>query len=215
MKYKRLALIGSKEFAQQIRGFAEDSNKFKVVGYFDDFEDKDTIIEGLPVLGKRENIIEVFNENGFDEIFLAAGYNNFLFREQVFEELKGKVPFANIIMPGVHLHPSLKIGSGVYIGENTFIGKNVIIGDNNFIHERTSIAHDCIIGNHNYFSGLDSLAGHVTMGDRVFVGLNVCIADNIKITDDVWIGIGATVAQDLKEPLKYMSMSTRLVPVKR
>ena len=212
---KRLALIGSKEFAQQIRGFAEDSGEFEVVGYFDDFEGIGTIIKGLPVLGSRENIIQIYNDNGFDEIFLAAGYNNFRFREQVFEEFKDKVPFANIIMPGVQLHPSIQIGRGVYIGERTIIGKNVKIGDNNFIHEGTFIAHDCIIGNHNYFSGLDSLAGCVIMGDRVFVGLNVCVADNINITDDVWIGIGATVAQDLKEPLKYMSMSIRLVPVKR
>jgi sugar O-acyltransferase (sialic acid O-acetyltransferase NeuD family) len=212
---KRLALIGSKEFAQQIRGFAEDSDEFIVVGYFDDFESKGTIVEGLPILGSRKNIEESFKNNEFDEIFLAAGYNNFQFREFVFEELKGKIPFANIIMPGVQLHSSVKIGRGVYIGERSFIGKNVVIGDNNFIHERTSIAHDCIIGNHNYFSGLDSFAGHVVMGDRIFVGLNVCVADNISITDDVWIGIGATVAQNLKEPLKYMSMSTRLVPVKK
>ena len=50
---KRLALIGSKEFAQQIRGFAEKTGEFMVVGYFDDFEEKGTIIEGLPVLGAR------------------------------------------------------------------------------------------------------------------------------------------------------------------
>lgn len=212
---KRLALIGSKEFAQQIRGFAEDSGEFNVVGYFDDFEKKGAIVEGLPILGGRIDVVEAFKNNEFDEIFLAAGYNNFQFREKVFVELNDKIPFANIIMPGVHLHSSVKLGRGIYIGERTFVGKNVVIGDNNFIHERTSIAHDCIIGKHNYFSGLDSLAGHVTMGDRIFVGLNVCVADNISITDDVWIGIGATVAQDLKEPLKYMSMSTRLVPVKK
>ena len=89
---KRLALIGSKEFAQQIRGFAEDSGEFNVVGYFDDFEKKGAIVEGLPILGCRIDVVESFKNNEFDEIFLAAGYNNFQFREKVFVELNDKIP---------------------------------------------------------------------------------------------------------------------------
>ena len=53
---KRLALIGSKDFAQQIQILAEETSVYKVVGYFDDFEEKGTIIRSLPVLGKIEDI---------------------------------------------------------------------------------------------------------------------------------------------------------------
>ena len=53
---KRLALIGSKDFAEQIQILAEETGEYKVVGYFDDFEKKGTLIRSLPILGKIEDI---------------------------------------------------------------------------------------------------------------------------------------------------------------
>ena len=149
---KRLALIGSKEFAQQIRGFAEKTGVFTVVGYFDDFEECGTIIEGLPVIGARKDIVDAYNNNKFDEIFLAAGYNNFVFRDSAFSELKGKVPFANIIMPDAELSETTSLGEGIFIGTKTYFGENVRIDDNVFIHGHTFISHDNIIVSHTYIS---------------------------------------------------------------
>ena len=112
---KKLALIGSKDFAHQIRSFANQTGEYEVVGYFDDFSSKGTIIEGLPILGKIEDIIPTYEKNVFDYLFFAAGYNNFQFREETFSSLKGKVPFANIIMPNAKLSNNVRLGEGVLI----------------------------------------------------------------------------------------------------
>ena len=210
---KRLALIGSKEFAEQIHGFAETTGDFNVVGYFDDFEPKGKLIRSLPVLGEIDDIEEEYQNKTFDCIFFAAGYNNFNFRETVFNRLFGHVPFANIIMPTAEVSPSARLGEGNYVGPHTTIAANTVIENNVFIHGHCLIGHDSIVHSHSYFSGRDYMAGFCEVGERVFVGLSVCVADHMTITNDVWIGIGSIVAKDLKESGKYMSASTRLVRV--
>lgn len=210
---KRLALIGSKEFAEQIQGFAEATGDYKVVGYFDDFEPKGKLIRSLPVLGKVEDIEAEYQNNAFDCIFFAAGYNNFNFRETVFNGLLGRVPFANIIMPTAEVNPSARLGEGNYVGPHTTIAANTVIENNVFIHGHCLIGHDSIVHSHSYFSGRDYMAGFCEVGENAFVGLSVCIADHITITNNVWIGIGSIVAKDLKEPGKYMSSSIRLIKV--
>ena len=77
---KKLALIGSKDFAQQIRFFVEYAGGYEVVGYFDDFEAPGTLVEGLPILGHSCEIEDEFKKGKFDQVFLASGYNNFQFR---------------------------------------------------------------------------------------------------------------------------------------
>ena len=210
---KKLALIGSKDFARQIRSFAERTGEYEVVGYFDDFAPKDTMVDGLPILGKIEDVIPLYEKKYFDFLFFAAGYNNFHFREHTFSTLKGKVPFANIIMPNAKLRKNVKIGEGVYIGNNTIIDSNTIIEDNVFIHGSSGIGHDGHIGAHTYISGRFNSAGFVDIGSRCFIGICVLVSDHISICDDTWIGLGCIVAKDIKNPGKYMSPSAKLYKI--
>ena len=212
---KRLALIGSKDFAEQIQDFAEETGEYKVIGYFDDFEESGTFIRGLPILGPISNAISQYKKHTFDSVFFAAGYNNFEFREKVFSQLSNIIPFANIIMKSAEIHKHAKLGQGVFVGERSIIGKDAVIGDNVFIHGSSVIAHNSKVGDHTYFSGRDYVAGFTEIGKRVFIGLGVTVSDHIYIADDIWVGIGCIVAQDLKTVAKYISTSTRLIPAKK
>lgn len=209
---KRLALIGSKEFAKQICSFVEEIPEYSIVGYYDDFESKGTIIRGLPVLGNIAEIINGYEKSLFDYVFLAAGYSNFAFREKVFNQLKGKVPFANLIMPSVKLGHHVKLGEGIFIGSNSVIADDTIINDNVFIHGHSEIGHDNIIGSHTYISGRFNSAGFSTLGNRNFFGICVIVSDHITICDDVWIGLGCIVTQNITEAGKYM-VKTKLYKI--
>lgn len=210
---KKLALIGSKDFADQIQSFAEKTGNYVVVGYFDDFEPKGKIIRSMPILGKIDEIETIFKSGVFDYIFLAAGYNNFKFRESVFNSLHGKVPFANIIMPSAKIADNVELGEGVFVGGATIIDKGTKIGNNVFIHGATTIGHDNIVGAHTYFSGRFNSAGFATIGERCFFGICSCVSDHITICDDVWIGLACVVAKNIKEPGKYMSPAAKLYKI--
>ena len=59
---KRLTLIGTKEFSEQIVTFANRTGEFEFVGYFDDLVEKGTVINGKPVLGKVEDAIQLYKQ---------------------------------------------------------------------------------------------------------------------------------------------------------
>ena len=78
---KKLALIGTKEFSEQIIAFAQRTGEFEFVGYFDDLVEKGTIVNGKPVFGKVEEAIELYKQGAFDCIFEGIGYTRFDLRE--------------------------------------------------------------------------------------------------------------------------------------
>lgn len=210
---KKLAIIGTKEFAQQIIFFATNTGEFEVIGYFDDLLSKDTIVEGLPVLGKVADAEDYYKDGLYDCIFIGIGYTRFDLREYYYKMLKGKVPFANIIMPTAKIANNVELGEGVFVGGGTIIDNGSRIDNNVFIHGSTTIGHDNHIGSHTYFSGRFNSAGFVTIGERCFFGICSCVSDHITICDDVWIGLACVVAKNINAPGKYMSPAAKLYKI--
>jgi len=210
---KKLAIIGTKEFAIQIKGFAKRIGKYEIVGYLDNIEPVGNIIDGYPVLGTVKDAIALYKAGKLDAVFIAVGYTRFDLRESFYNELKGKVPFANIIEPTAELGEGVILGEGIYIGRNTIIDDGAELKDNTFIHRNCLIGHDSVIGKHTYCSGMDHMAGYCNVGERTFIGLSVCVADHMIIGDDVYVGIGSIVAKNLKKPGKYLSQSVLLTKI--
>lgn len=204
---KRLALLGSKDFAEQIQILAEETGEYRVVGYFDDFEKRGTTIRNLPILGQINDTELLYREGAFDCVFFAAGYNNFSFRESAFEKLYGKVPFATIISSSAVIGKNVAIGEGVYIGANSYIDCNTVIGNNVFIHCGSTLGHNNIIKDHTYISGRFDTCGFVRIGKRCFVGVRCLVSDHITICDDTWLGIGSLILKDISQPGKYMTFN--------
>lgn len=210
---KKLAIIGTKEFAKQITDFAIQTGDFEVVGYYDNIEPKGSIVNGCPVLGTVLDAVEGYREHVFDEIFIAVGYTRFDLRELFYNQLKGKVPFGNIIMPSAKISSNVQLGEGVFIGGGTTIDKGSIIDNNVFIHGASIIGHNNHIGSHTYISGRFNSAGFCDIGERCFFGICTCVSDHISICNDAWIGLACVVAKNIKEPGKYMSPAAKLYKI--
>ena len=210
---KKLAIIGVKEFAEQITDFAIETGQFEVVGYYDNIEPKSSIVNCRSVLGTVEDAVVDYQNKVFDEIFIGVGYTRFDLREQFYEQLKGKVPFANIIMPSAKIGKNVELGEGIFIGGASHIGNDTKIENNVFMHGGSDVGHNNIIGTHTYISGRFNSAGYCTIGKRNFIGICVIMADHIYTTDDVWIGLGCIVAKNVKESGKYMSPSAKLYKI--
>ena len=193
--------------------FAKRTKEFEFVGYFDEIEPAGNVINGYPVLGKVDDAIQLYQTGVFDCIFIAVGYTRFDLREEFYNRLKGKVPFANIIDPTAEIGRDVELGEGIYIGRNAIIDDETVIEDNVFIHRNNMVGHNSIVHKHSYLSGLDHMAGFCEIGERTFIGLSVCVADHISITNDVWVGIGCIVAKNIKKPGKYMTESVLLTKI--
>ena len=209
---KKLAIIGTRSFSHTIAHYATETNEFEFVGYFDDIEPQGTIINGYPVLGKVDEAENAYKKGVFDEIFIGVGYTRFDLREQYFNSLKGKIPFANIIMPDAKIDSTVKLGEGVFVGSGTTIYMDTVIEDNVFLRGSNYIGHDNVIKSHTYVSGRLNTAGHCIVGERCFLGVCACVKDHTEICDDVWVGIGSLVLKDITVPGKYMPIA-KLVKV--
>lgn len=209
---RKIAIIGSGAFGIQIKNAIHYDciEPFEIIGFFDDYQEKDTLVEGYPILGKLDEIINKYKAGLFDCIFIAIGYKHFKFREELYNKLNGIVPFANIISQNAFIHPTAKIGKGVLITNFAIINANAIVDDNTCITLRSIVNHDCYVDKHTFFSTNVSTAGHVRIGKRCFIGVGCIISDSVQVGDDVWLSPGCVVGKDISSSGRYMSYSMKL-----
>lgn len=207
---KRLALIGSKALAHGVHDMVDLYRLYELVGYFDDYVERGTIVEGRPVLGGTDECIGLYHQGLFDCIFIASGYNNFNGRAQLYEKIKGIIPMANIISPSAFVHPTVKLGEGILLSDGVYINRDSIIEDNVAITLRSVVNHGGHVKKHTFFSTGVTTAGNVTIGERCFVGVGVTISDGVTICDDVWLSPGSIVIKNIKKPGHYLSQAAKL-----
>lgn len=208
---KRIAIIGSGHLGEQILHHIHADTDDKVIGFFDDFQERGNTFKNLPVLGGRENIMPSFEQNIFDELVIAIGYKHLTFKKQVFEQFKNKIPFYTFIHSTTIVDPSAKIGAGTIVYPNCMIDQHVEIGENTLINISCSIAHDSVIGNHNFLSPSVSIAGFVTISELCILGINSTIIDNISISENVQLGGGTVVIKNLDTSGLYVGNPARFI----
>ncbi|MBS1646341.1 MAG: UDP-3-O-(3-hydroxymyristoyl)glucosamine N-acyltransferase [Bacteroidetes bacterium] len=99
------------------------------------------------------------------------------------------------ISPKANIHPSVKIGKGVFVGDNTVIEEGCIVGDNTYIGHNNSILTQTSIGSHVKIGHNNTIGGvgfgyekneqgnyevlphigNVVIHDKVEIGNNTCI----------------------------------------
>lgn len=207
---KKLAIIGSGDLATLI-AFHARQQQYAIAGFFNDFMPIGELVDGVPVLGGVDQVLESFKKGVFDELLIGIGYKHFEVRKSLFQRFQEQIPFSTIIHKDVSIASSCVIGKGCFILPGCTLDNNVRIGDNVLINVGSTIAHDTTIGNHSFLSPRVAIAGFVHIGECCNLGINATIIDNITIADNVQIGGGAVVIKDLKERGVYVGNPVRLI----
>lgn len=207
---KTLGILGFGHLGKQIANIALTDGHFDKVVFFDDFA-RENHIDSFDILGGRKEILNSFRIGKFNEFIIGIGYNHLPIRKQIFDELKGKIPFANIIHSSVYRDISVKIGVGNVIYPGCVIDQNVEIKNNNIINLGCVIAHDSNIGSHNFLSPRVNLAGFVEINDLVILGIGTIVIDNLHISNNIQTGGGAVVIKNLEKTGLYVGNPTRFI----
>lgn len=208
---KNLAIIGAGHLGQQIAYHVTNDKQFNVVGFFDDFAEAETTLNGFKILGKIEAIETLFKVNAFNEIIIGIGYKHFNFREALYQKFNNKVPLATFIHSSCFVDVSCSIGHGVFMFPGSVLDQNVSIEDNVIINVNGTIAHDTKIGKHTFLSPRVAIAGFVKIGESCNIGINVTIIDNINITDKVQLGGGTVVINNIEMPGLYVGNPSKFI----
>jgi sugar O-acyltransferase (sialic acid O-acetyltransferase NeuD family) len=207
---KRIAITGSGDLGQQIAYYIKSDTQDSVVGFFDDFQQKGKTINNIKILGGKNDIVPLFQQNEFDEILIAVGYKHLAFKRDLFDFLDTKIPFYTFIHSSCTVDKSAKIGKGVVVYAGCIIDKEVKIEDNVLMNVGCSISHNTIIGAHSFLAPRVAIAGFVNIGKCNFLGINSTVIDNIYTADLTQIGGAGVVIKNIEQAGIYVGN-----PVKR
>jgi len=191
---KRIAILGSGEWASQLADFIKSDMTLELAG----FVDNKPVRGG--VLCADNEVVALFQEDAFDYLFIGIGYARFDLRKRLFEDFTRKqIPFATIIHPTAVVSPTATIGVGTFIGPCSLINKDVVLGNNVVVNSSVLLAHNTEVGNHSYIAGRAAIAGYSKIGECSFIGLNSTVKDHVWIADNTTIGCAANVVKNIEE----------------
>ena len=197
---KRLAMVGSGELSDRLIYYFEDTGFGTVVGMFDDFETVGAVKNARPILGKTDEIPEVFKNGAFDAVAIAIGYNHRKFRKEVYENLKGHgIPIATFLHPSSHVEKSALLQEGSIVLVGCTIDMNARVGENVLLSSRCFVSHNVKIGSHTFCGPAVNLAGNTEIGECCFLGINTTSIDGVRIGMNVQTAAGSVVTEDVPD----------------
>jgi len=200
---KKIAIIGAGDLGQLIAHHAPQCSNLSVVGYFDDYANKNSLVRGLPVLGLIKDTESFFALGKFDSLMIGIGYNHMKFRKDTFESFSGKIPFEKLIHPSSFVDPSVVIGEGSFVLPGCTIDVGSKLGNNVLLNTGSTIAHDTTICNHSFLAPAVAVAGKTIINECCILGINCTIIDNLLIGKNIRIGAGSLVLKNIEIPGMY------------
>ena len=207
---KTLAIIGSGDLGQQIAHYALSDNHYGKVVFIDDFA-VESQKNGIKIIGKSADIAALFLQKKFDEVIIGIGYFHLAKKKELFEALRGKIPFGKIIHSRSWVDPTATISEGCIVYPSCSIDIRAQIHENTILNNGCTIAHDSIVGAHSFLSPRAALAGFVKIGEMAIVGTNATIIDNIAICPEVQLGAGTVVTKNIIQKGLYVGNPYRFI----
>lgn len=200
----RLALIGSGGHAKVLCSIARRRG-WQVMGYYDDYRPPGTLVLGLPVLGKVEEVREL---PASCWVLVAIGHNQR--RREVFEQCKAwNRALPVLIDPSAILDETVTVGEGTVIMPGVVVNVDTHIGHNCILNTSCSVDHDGHIGHHAHLCPGTHLAGTVSVGEGCMLGTGVSVIPGCKIGARTVVGAGAVVVRDLPADMVVMGVPAR------
>jgi serine O-acetyltransferase len=106
-------------------------------------------------------------------------------------------------LTGVEIHPSAKIGHGVFIDH----GMGVVIGETAEVGDGCTIYQGVTLGGTSLTHG----KRHPTLGSNVVVGVNAAVLGAIVLGDNVKVGGGSIVVKDVPANATVVGVPARIV----
>jgi sugar O-acyltransferase (sialic acid O-acetyltransferase NeuD family) len=174
---------------------------FRIAGIVDDNASlTGTSVLGIPVLGTREILPELYARGFRMAANGVGGIINIGIRVSLFELLAG-YGFACPILchPRATIEASAQVFDGVQVFANAYVGSSAVLHEKCMINTGAIISHDCEIGSFAHIAPGAMLAGQVRVGEKALVGMGVTTAIGIKIGPAARIGNGAILLADVPE----------------
>lgn len=210
---KDIVIIGAGGFGREVQWLIERVNQnnkiWNLIGFIDDGLDWGTNINGIPVIG---NVDYLINYNKHISVACAIGSSKT--RKKVIEQLKvnKNIYFPNLIDPSVIMSNTIKFGSGVIICAGTILTVNIELGDFIIINLDCTIGHDVRLNSYVTLYPSVNVSGNVSIGQITEIGTGTQIIQGKNILNETIVGAGAIVTKDI--PAMCTAIGSPAKPIK-
>jgi len=197
---KRILIYGAGGHGRTLLELIRLLPGYKVEGFIDDGLPVGKFMLGLPVLGGKEKLGQLFEDGVALAVNGVGGIGNFQQRLDAYETLGRAGFYCQIVVhPFAFLEASATYEAGVQIFPFAYVGSLVKVGYGVIINTAAVVSHDCVLGELSNLSPGATLAGGVEIGPRALVGMRTTINLGVRVGADARIGNGATVKADVPE----------------
>jgi sugar O-acyltransferase (sialic acid O-acetyltransferase NeuD family) len=195
---KDIAIIGAGGFGREVKMLIDQINasqpQYNFIGYFDDGLEKDSLINGHPVIGPVEAVNTWQTELG---IVLAIGLPSL--KKRLFAKIANpKITYPILIHPNVLIGTDdVFIGPGSIICAGNIITVNIKIGAHVIFNLGCTVGHDTVINDYCSFMPAVNVSGEVVIEEGVYVGTGAKIINQLSIGTNTIVGAGAVVYKSL------------------
>lgn len=206
----KLAIIGAGDLGLQIESYAVE-NGFEIAGYFDDYEKPNIKFGSSIILGSINEAEEEFKKETFSHLIIAIGYNHLNFKKNLFQSLKGKIPFTSVISKDAIIHKSATIEDGCFILPGCILDINATVKQNSVLNCGCILSHDSTVNEHSFLGPGVIMAGFSTIKSLCFIGLGSKIVDSVSVNDQIRTGAGTIVTKDLEKKGLYIGTPAKWI----
>ena len=171
---------------------------YNLVGVLDDAPLPGGAVLGVPVLGGKEILPDLFQRGVRLAVNAVGGISNLGVRLYVFDILaQAGFSCPAVVHPAAFVEASARLSSGVQVFPHAYVGSLVQVGFGSIINTGAIVSHDCSLGEAVNISPGAILAGAVQVEARALIGMGVTVNLEVKIGTGARIGNGATIKKDV------------------
>lgn len=207
-----IAIIGGGGFGREVQWLIDRINSqekaWNLIGYIDDSIKAGTLINGIPVLGGVDLLL-----NCTENLAVTCAIGSSATRKRVMERVmfNKNISFPNSIDPSVLISDRLKLGQGTIICAGSIITVNITIKDFVIINLDCTVGHDAVLESYVTMYPSVNISGNVILEEAVEMGTGSQIIQGKRIIRNSIVGAGAVVVNDLTEPGTYVGVPARRV----
>lgn len=202
---KNIVIIGAGGFAREVAWLIEEinlkNNEWNLIGFFDENNCKNLMLNGYKVLNKNEF-------ESLKDLYLVVAIGDSEVRENVVNRYLN-YKFATLIHPDVSISFTNKIGEGSIICKGNIITVNVNIGKHVIINIDSTVGHDAVLEDYVTILPSVNISGYVRVKQCSNVGTGTNIIQEKTIGRNTIIGAGSVVVKDISDYVVAVGIPAR------
>src|SRR5690554_1215969 len=209
-----IAIFGAGGFGREVKTIIDAINKkepdaYNFIGFYDDGIEKDTIVNGFPILGGINELNQIDNA-----LALVISIGDPKIKMKILDKVNNpNINYPSIVHPDTSIsNDDVQIGEGTIICEGTIITCNIKIGNFVVFNLMCTVGHDTVIDDYCAFMPSVNISGEVHIQKSVYVGTGAKIINLLEIGENTVIGAGAVVSKTL--PANCTAVGIPAKPIK-